>query len=700
MSLRSRTSFLALTGAVLFAAPVRAQSDAGSPAQHEVSASPVTAEAPPPPAPFETRIRARRPSTAASSQVVRDEDLRLRPLSDASDVLEVTPGLFTVQHAGGGKANQYFLRGFDADHGTDVALSVDEVPANMVSHGHGQGYTDLHFVIPELVERLEVTKGPYLASQGDFATAGAVNLVLRRRLERSEVTVSAGRFNTFRALLLAALGAEGPVDGYLAAEVYGSDGPFLLQERLRRLNLSGTATWELAPGAEATLQVQSYAGGWRASGQLPSRRVEAGQLERFGTLDPTDGGGSQRHAARLALVRRGAGGSELRLMAYAVRYQLNLFSNFTFFAADPVNGDQILQTDARTLAGLEGRYTRGLSLGSVELLTSGGIRVRSDGIDNTLAHTVRREVLAPRVDARVDEASLGAWTELDATWTPWLRTVLGLRADLFNAAVRDRLEDTAVLGNATSGTAQALRMSPKASVVLSPADSLDVFLNFGQGFHSNDARGWVRAQAPVTPLTGATGYEVGVRARPLPGLDVAASVWALDLQSETVWVGDEGTTEERGPTHRRGVEVEARYRVTPWLRADADVTLTRARFVEDTGAGTRVPLAPRLTASAGLTAEHPSGVFGSLRAGGMGDRPANEDGSLTARGFWLVNAEAGYQSQRFRVALEARNLLDATWEEAQFANESRLPDEDAPIEDVHFTPGAPRALRLSASFFF
>jgi outer membrane receptor protein involved in Fe transport len=428
--------------------------------------------------------------------------------------------------------------------------------------------------------------------------------------------------------------------------------------------------------------------------------VEAGQLERFGTLDPTDGGGSQRHAARLALVRRGAGGGELRLMAYAVRYQLNLFSNFTFFAADPVNGDQILQTDARTLAGLEGRYTRGLSLGSVELLTSGGIRVRSDGIDNTLAHTVRREVLAPRVDARVDEASLGAWTELDATWTPWLRTVLGLRADLFNAAVRDRLEDTAVLGNATSGTAQALRMSPKASVVLSPADSLDVFLNFGQGFHSNDARGWVRAQAPVTPLTGATGYEVGVRARPLPGLDVAASVWALDLQSETVWVGDEGTTEERGPTHRRGVEVEARYRVTPWLRADADVTLTRARFVEDTGAGTRVPLAPRLTASAGLTAEHPSGVFGSLRAGGMGDRPANEDGSLTARGFWLVNAEAGYQSQRFRVALEARNLLDATWEEAQFANESRLPDEDAPIEDVHFTPGAPRALRLSASFFF
>lgn len=651
-------------------------------------------------APFQTTVTARRAYAAASSSTVRNEDFATRPISDPSDILEVTPGLLTVQHAGGGKANQYFLRGFDIDHGTDLALSVDGLPVNMVSHAHGQGYADMHFVIPEAIQKIEVTKGPYNTEQGDFATAGAVNLVGRRSFEESSVSVGYGTFNTFRALGIAAPQFDESVQTYLVGEVYGSSGPFKNPEGLRRFNLLGRASYLPSANTELTIQLQAYGSGWNASGQIPQRAVDAGTLDRFGSVDPTEGGNSQRHSASLAFHHHSPEGDEVRLRAYFLRYQLDLFSNFTFFAEDPINGDQIEQTDARNVIGFDGSYLKVLTWRGIDFKTRFGIQLRNDSIDTGLHHTVARERLEARVDAKVSEGMLGLYAEEDTQWTSWLRSVIGVRGDYLGVQVADRLEDRATSGNRTSGFTQAVLVSPKASLVVSPANFVDLFVNFGRGFHSNDARGMVREVQPVTPMAAATGYEVGVRARPFKGFDVAASAWALDLESEVVWVGDEGTTEARPATRRKGIEFEVRYRFTPWLRADIDFTYTHARFAEDSGAGTLVPLAPVWTWAGGIRVDHPIGIFGSIRVQGLSNRPANEDGSLVAQGFTLLDLEVGYQMKHFRVAVDVRNLLNSRWRQAQFANESRLSDEPAPVSDLHFTSGYPLSLMGTVTALF
>lgn len=635
---------------------------------------------------LETVVSTRRAWTAASSGSVRGQDVATRPLADPSDILEVTPGLVTVQHAGGGKANQYFLRGFDIDHGTDLALSVDGVPVNMVSHAHGQGYADLHFVIPELVERMEVTKGPYAAEQGDFATAGSVNLVSRRALRESSASFGYGAFNTWRGLVLAAPQLEGSVQSYVAAELYRSDGPFLRPENHERMNLVARASYAPGPRTELALQLQAYTASWFASGQLPLRAVTAGTLDRFGNVDPTEGGASQRHSALATLHHHDPGGGELRLRAWLVRYRLNLYSNFTFFAVDPVRGDQLEQEDDRVLSGFDARYDQPTMVAGIPTRTSVGLRLRDDGVQNGLFRAERRTRLSTVNQARISEGSLGAWLEEDTAWTSWLRTVAGLRADLFGFQVTDTPE---------AGVRQAALVSPRGSVVLSPAPNWDVFLNAGRGFHSNDARGVVRAVDPVRPLTPAVGYELGTRARLLDTVDVAATAWALDLESELVWVGDEGVTEARGATQRKGLELEVRWKPLPWLRADADVTWSHARFRD----GSFVPLAPEWTWSGGVQALHPAGTFGSVRVQGISDRPANESGSITAQGFQRVDVEVGHRWRFLQAAVSVRNLLDASWRQAQFANASRLQGEAGPVEDLHFTPGYPRAVMGTLTVF-
>jgi outer membrane receptor protein involved in Fe transport len=555
-----------------------------------------------------------------------------------------------------------------------------------VSHAHGQGYADLHFVIPELVERLEVMKGPYAAEQGDFATAGSVNLVSRRAVRESSAAAGYGSFNTFRGLVVAAPQREGSVQSYVAAEAYRSDGPFLRPEQYERLNLMARASCAPSPRTELSLQLQAYSGAWFASGQIPLRAVKAGTLSRFGNVDPTEGGASQRHSALVQLHHHDEGGGELRLRAWLVRYRLNLYSNFTFFAVDPEHGDQVEQADARVLSGFDARYEFPALLAGMATRSSVGLRLRNDDVENGLFHTERRVRLAPVLESRLSEGSLGVYAEEDVAWTGWLRTVAGVRADLFGFQVA---------GTDAAGVRQAALVSPRASAVVTPVQQVDLFLNAGRGFHSNDARGVVRPSGAVRPLTPALGYELGARAR-LPGrVDLAASAWALDLESELVWVGDEGTTEARGATTRRGLEVEVRWRPLPWLRADADVTWSRARF----SSGAYVPLAPEWTWSGGVQADHPSGAFGSVRWMGMTDRPANEEGSLVAQGFQLVDLEAGWRWRFLQASLSVKNLLDTAWRQAQFANVSRLKDEPAPVEDLHFTPGYPRAVMATVTAF-
>lgn len=697
------------------------------------------AAAPPPPEIVQrgpdqsSLVLAQRPISAASSLSVRDRDFRLRPVGSVADILRVTPGILVVQHAGGGKANQYFLRGFDADHGTDLALSIDGIPINMVSHAHGQGYADTSFIIPEIVERVEITKGPYFAEQGDFATAGSINLVTRSDFQHSSLGFGYGGAPgrggpLYRGLLVASPKLEGSnVKPMFVAEIGRTNGPFHNPEQFDSYKLFSKVT--LAPTRSSTVTVgaSSYAGDWYGSGQIPSREVAAGRLDRFSTLDPSEGGSSARHQAFASYRLRPSEKSQIDASAYLAQYRLDLVSNFTGFLAHPEDGDQITQRDRRTFYGGKASYRVVDALGPVRLDTTVGANVRSDAIDNALAHTQQRAFLGDIRRDRIQETSVGAFAKEEMSPARWVRFVGGARADFFSFAVNDALETPRQPGGATSGTDGASQLSPKGSVVVSPLSArdvqLDLYGNYGHGFHSNDARGVVRAVDRVTPLTRAVGYETGTRARLWDRWDVAAALWRLDLASETVFVGDEGTTEASDRTRRYGVELETRLAITEWLSADLDLTATKSSFVVNRGNGDAVALAPRYTWAGGLSARHPTGLRGGLRFYGVADRPATEDEALVAEGFTVFDLHAGYGTRRWDIGLDVQNLFDTRYRSAQFATTSRLRSEPAVgapppagtctngsrmvlesggfagCEDVNFTPGLPLTLRVMTTLY-
>jgi outer membrane receptor protein involved in Fe transport len=657
----------------------------------------------------ETVVQADRPITAASSLVVRSRDFSLRPIRRPADILEVAPGLVVVQHAGGGKANQYYLRGFDADHGTDVALSFDGVPINNPSHAHGQGYADMNWVIPEVVERLEVDKGPYFLKHGDFATAGAVNLVSRRAVTENLATFSAGRFDLYRGVVMGGRELDA-FDTLFAVEGAGQDGPFVNPEDYNRYKLFARGGWS-NDAWRSDLTFTSYRGTWNASGQIPLREVRAGRLDRFDSIDPSEGGTSQRHQLYARAAWKPDDVQEATVLAYGVYYDLDLFSNFTFFARDPVHGDEIEQKDKRFFGGGEVRYTRRFDVAGFETAATGAIGVRGDHIGEQLNYVEQRDFLARQTDHNVKQVNAFGYLGLDTTWTPWLRTVVGFRLDDLYFDVDNNLNSTTEPDLTGQGTENEAIVSPKASIVLSPLASTDVFLNYGEGFHSNDARGVVRDVNPVDPSAKARGAEVGVRTRLFDRLDVAAAFWMLDLDSEIVFVGDEGTTEPSGATRRIGGELEVRYRILDWLFFDVDYTQTVARFRFEPDAADDVPLAPRFTVNGGITARREDGLFGSIRTRAISSRPANEDDSIRAAGYtiWdlqlgkrfeLPEAWTGGYVKALTLQLDIMNLFDHDYREAQFATDSRLAFEPEVVSDLNFTPGYPLTAIGSISLAF
>ncbi|HVR60750.1 MAG TPA: TonB family protein [Polyangia bacterium] len=691
-----------------------------------------------------TLVLATRPISAASAFAVQDRDFQLRPIGGVQDILRVTPGLVVVQHSGGGKANQYFLRGFDADHGTDLALSIDGVPINLVSHAHGQGFADTNFIIPEVVERVEITKGPYFVSQGDFATAGAVNMISRAAFEHSAAALglsgSPGHGEAgYRGLVIASpsFDAAPALKATFAAEVGRNNGPFEHPEGWDRYKLFNKLAISPTPVSEIAISEMSYAGNWHGSGQIPARAVEQGIISRFGSLDPDEGGNTARHqVAAVARLRPGEN-SALDALAYAGTYRFNLYSNFTLYLRDPVNGDEIEQIDRRTFYGGRLHYRVAHRIGRLRLETTVGADGRNDDIHEELWDTAQRQQRQAVRSNDVHESFVGAYVNQEIAPARWLRALVGGRADLVSFAVDNRL----VTGDPTapqSGVGAAHQLSPKASLIVTPADGpgaqLDVYANYGHGFHSNDVRG-VFSQPAVTPLARARGGEIGARGRFFDRWDLAAAAWRLDLDSETVWNGDQGTTTASDPTTRQGIEAETRYEVTPWLAADLALTFTRSRFVSatDHANGGGLALAPKRTWAGGISGRQALGP-GVARAGlrfyGIGDRPATDDGALVAPGFTQVDLHLGYRHRRFDIALDVENLLDSTFRSAQFATTSRLPGEPAigaPVpagfgcgsngrlaaapdggaangrffgcEDINYTPAYPLTVRLLATLF-
>ncbi|MCU0634236.1 MAG: TonB-dependent receptor [Gemmatimonadaceae bacterium] len=634
---------------------------------------------------------------SASQGYIGRRDLQQRPLTREGEVLEAVPGVILTQHSGDGKANQIFLRGFNLDHGTDFNVSLEGMPLNMPTHGHGQGYMDLNILTPEFVDHVEYTLGTYYAETGDFGAAGAARLALVRALPTPLVRLETGAFG-FRRGVLGASVSRGRSTWLVGGEAKGYDGPWQLAQRLGKGNALARWSWT---GAHDDLSVigLAYANDWRASDQIPQRAVTDGLLSRFGQVDSTLGGSMRRASLSATWThRRGAGG--WTVTGYGVRQRFGLFSNFTYFLDDDRVGDQFRQTDARTIAGANAEWFRLITAGRASHTLRLGTQLRVDDIDNGLFRSRRRVVLdTVRADA-IAQQSAGLYASLETRWTPTLRSVVGLRGDGYRFDVASA--DVRNSGRRTQALAQ-----PKVTLAYAPSDRAEAYLSAGIGFHSNDARGTVirvdprsgDSAEPVDPLVPSRGAEIGLRLSPVPTWRATVALWTLRLDSELLFVGDAGTTEPQGASQRTGLTVANFWRATPALTLDADLSLTHARFADLPRGANAIPGALPDVIAAGVTWEPPRGrLVGALRLRHFGRMPLVEDNSVRGRATTLANASLGWRAGTARVQLSLLNVFDTRASDIQYFYASRLAGEPSDgVNDIHFHPAEPRQLRASVS---
>ena len=631
----------------------------------------------------------------AMSKVV-NVDVQTDPVKSSQEILRKVPGLIIGQHAGGGKAEQLFLRGFDVDHGTDVAISVDEMPVNMVSHAHGQGYADLHFVIPETIENVNFGKGPYYADQGNFNTAGYVNLKLRKSLDKSMLSTEVGQFGTRRFMGMFNVLENQNSNAYLASELYLTDGPFDSPQNFNRINILGRYRYVLPGEQELMLTASHFSSKWDASGQIPQRAVDQGLIGRFGAIDDTEGGQTSRTNLVLSHSKNFGDGKSLNTMAFASHYDFELYSNFTFFLEDPVNGDQIKQFEDRSLIGAKTVFqNNSASLGNLDFKYNAGIGFRYDNVDeNQLSRTLnRRELLERLAYGDIDEVNSYAFAGATLksgkfTFEP------AVRMDYFRFDYIDKMSEVY-----RSQNEEKIAFSPKFNTIYSPTENVQLFLKTGIGFHSNDTR-VVVANNGEEILPAAYGLDFGTIVKPVDKLVLNATLWSLFLDQEFVYVGDAGIVEPSGKTRRMGLEVGARYQPLDWLYIYTDANYTHARSTEEADGEDYIPLAPDFTMVGGVTLGDIKGFSGGINYRYIDDRPANEDNSIVAEGYFVTDATLNYSVGKWTFGLIVENLFDTDWNETQFATESRLFNEPASFEEIHFTPGAPFYLRGKVTVTF
>jgi outer membrane receptor protein involved in Fe transport len=635
-------------------------------------------------------------SDAASEGVITSRLLETRPLTRPGEVLEFVPGVIISQHSGEGKANQYFLRGYNLDHGTDLAIFVAGVPINLRTHAHGQGWADLNFLIPELVQRVNFRKGPYYASEGDFSTAGAARIEYAGSLSEGIASVTAGTFGYERALFANSSGLAGGQVLY-ALEAVGYDGPWENPDDYHRIN--GVLRYSRGSrenGFAAT--AFAYDSKWDSTDQIARRAVDQGSISRLGAIDPTDGGQTSRYNLSFQGSRT-QGDVRYLVDAYAFRYRLNLWSNFTYFLDDPVNGDQFLQTDERNVIGLNPRVVLSHPLGGAQATLQLGMQAQRDAIGKVALYDTRaRQILSTTREDSVNETSLGLYVEEFVQWNDRFRSTLGVRTDFYRFDV-----DSSIAAN--SGGTRDHVTSPKLSLVFGPWARTEYFVNAGYGFHSNDARGTTitvdpKTLAPaerVTPLARTRGAELGVRTETIPKLQSSLAVWVLEQASELLFVGDAGTTEPARPSLRRGIEWTSHYRPRDWLLFDADLSLSRARFTDFDPAGDHIPGAIERVASFGATVDEFAGWSFTWQTRYFGPRPLIEDDSVRSQSTILTNLRAGYRLEKnLRLSLDVLNLFDREASNIDYFYASRLPGEPASgVEDIHFHPTEPRSFRLT-----
>lgn len=607
-------------------------------------------------------------------------DLKVNPVNSSQEVLRSVPGLFIAQHAGGGKAEQLFLRGFDLDHGTDINISVDGMPVNMVSHAHGQGYADLHFLQPETIESIDFDKGPYHADKGDLATAGYVAFKTKDRMP-NEVSLELGEYNTRRYRASFSFLNTESQSLYVSTSFLAGDGYFDSPQNFNRLNLMGKYTrWN--EDSRFSIVLSHFNSSWDASGQIPWRAVRQGWIGRFGAIDNTEGGDTERTHLNLLFRQSLPNEGKITGSAWLSHYRFNLFSNFTFFLNDPENGDQINQTEDRLSGGANTEYSRSFDMGESRWKVQGGMGFRYDRINGlALHHTRNRERIGTFALGDVNESSLYGYASAQIESGRWLFNP-AVRIDRFSFGYTDKMQ-------AEYSDRQVTKtiISPKLNFLYRPSERMQFFLKLGKGFHSNDTR-VVVAEQGKSVLPAAYGADLGMLWKPLPTLVCNATLWYLQMEQEFVYVGDEAVVEAGGRTRRYGADLGLRWEFLPHWYLQADYTYSHARYRDEPKGENHVPLAPVHTLVAGLNWQY-DGWTANLRSRYLSDRPANEDASITARGYFVTDFNASYTWKNLTVGVVMENLFNTAWEEAQFATETRLQGEEMPVTEIHFTPGTP-----------
>jgi hypothetical protein len=634
---------------------------------------------------------------SANAGVVTQQQLEARTVYRPGEMLEAIPGLIVSQHSGEGKADQFYLRGFNLDHGTDLRTTVDGMLVNQRTHAHGQGWTDLNFMIPELVTRLDYRKGPYYASEGDFASAGAASVLYADKLDMGIASIGVGR-NAYRRALLADSPKVGGGNLLYALELFHNDGPFRNPDDYRKVN--GVLRYsEGNAGNGFNVTAMAYRGRWNATDQVPKRAVDTGQIGRFDAIDATDGGTARRYSLSGAWRRTTSTGST-NVNAYVIHNELDLYSNFTYFLDNPVSGDQFNQRDRRTTLGLNLSHTVAMPLFGRESETTAGIQLQNDNIFNGLFNTLARQRLSATREDHVVESSAGVYIENSTRWAEKFRTVAGVREDFYRFNVNS---DNPL----NSGKSMDSIASPKLSLIFGPWVKTEYYFNVGSGFHSNDARGTTITVDPkdptsaanrVPPLVRSKGLEAGMRTEVVPGLQSSLSIYRLDFDSELLFVGDAGNTETSRPSRRLGIEVNNYFKPTKWLTIDVDLAFARARFQDAKPVGSRIPGAVEGVASIALAINNVGPYFGALQLRYFGPRPLIEDNSVRSNSTTTLNGRFGYKiSPKMRVELEGFNLTNRRASAVDYYYPSRLASEPvgAATADIHFHPIESRSFRAT-----
>lgn len=623
-------------------------------------------------------------------------DLKLNPVNNSQEILRKVPGLFIGQHAGGGKAEQIFLRGFDIDHGTDIALSVDGMPINMVSHAHGQGYSDLHFVIPETIQKIDFGKGPYYVNQGDFNTAGYVDFSTKTSINKNLISVGYGDFNSVRTVgMFNLLENSKNDDGYVAVEYLETDGPSESPQNFNRLNLFAKYNTFLNGKDKLTFTASHFTSGWDASGQIPEREVKNGNITRFGAIDDTEGGFTSRTNVNVQLNKTLSDESVFKANVFYSKYDFELFSNFTFFLEDAVNGDQIRQFEDRDIFGMNAQVINTRKYGSVDAKYTKGFGLRYDLIgDNQLSHTKNRNELLERIQfGDIKQTNLYALFNSEFAIGKF-KISPAFRVDYFKFLYNDNLNTSYETLSKTKAV-----INPKLNFLYAQNDNLQWFLKSGIGFHSNDARVILQQNADKI-LPRAYGADFGNIWKPTKNLVLNTAAWYLLSEEEFVYVGDAGIVEPSGKSERFGLDLGLRYQLSDNVFFDTDATMTKARSLENLVGEDYIPLAPSFTMSGGLSISNLGNFSGGFRYRYLADRPANEDNSITAKGYFVSDFNINYKMKDITFGVSIENLFDVAWNETQFATESRLQNEINSVEEIHFTPGTPFFAKATISYQF